>query len=142
MIKGFRHVCIVVHNLDTALKFYRDVLGLKVSKIVTVKGRYPQTALNMKKVILTYVKMRSQNQTKYSPPIFELHYFVSPKILPKAGYNHISFTVKELEDEYRRLSILGVKFISRPIKATDGNTKVCFAYDPDKNLIEFVEELK
>ena len=36
---------------------------------------------------------------------------------------------------------LGIKFISRPIKSPDTNTKICFSYDPDNNLIEFVEEL-
>ena len=142
MIKNFRHICLVVGNLDKSLKFYKDIIGLKVSKKLTVEGEYPETAFNIKGIKLTYVKMYSPNQTKNSPPIFELHYWENPKILPQVGYNHISFTVEDIDYEYRRLNELDVKFISRPIIAPDSNTKICFGYDPDNNLIEFVEELK
>ena len=141
MIKNFRHVCLAVGNLDKSLKFYKDIIGLKVSKMLTVEGEYPEAAFNIKGIKLTYVKMHSPNQAKDSPPIFELHYWERPRTLPKAGYNHISFTVEDLDYEYKRLSELGVKFISRPITAPDSNTKICFGYDPDNNLIEFVEEL-
>lgn len=142
MIKNFRHTCVVVKDLDKALKFYRDILGLKVLKIITVKGKYPETALNIKGIKLTYVKIQAPNQAKNSPPIFELHYWHKPKISSQKGYHHISFTVENIDYEYKRLSRLAVKFISPPLKAPHGYTKICFAYDPDDNLIEFVEELK
>jgi lactoylglutathione lyase len=138
----FRHICILVNNLDKSLKFYRDIIGLKVSKILNLRGAYPEALLNIKGIKLTYVKMRSPGQPKNSPPVFELHYWKKPRVLSRPGYNHISFTVKDIDNEYKRLSKLGVKFISRPIKTPGGNTRVCFAYDPDKNLIELVEELK
>ncbi|MFH1339303.1 MAG: VOC family protein [Candidatus Omnitrophota bacterium] len=32
MIKNFRHACILVSDLDRALKFYGDVLGLRVCR--------------------------------------------------------------------------------------------------------------
>ena len=117
-------------------------MGLKVSKILTVKGKYPETVLNIKGVKLTYVKMYSPKQFKDSPPIFELHYWKNPRMQSKLGYNHVSFTVENIDYEYKRLSKLGIKFISRPIISPDNNTKICFCYDPDNNLIEFVEELK
>jgi catechol 2,3-dioxygenase-like lactoylglutathione lyase family enzyme len=117
------------------------MLGLKVLKILTVKGKYPETILNIKGIKLTYVKMRSPRQPKNNPPVFELHYWQHPKISPVKGYNHVSFTVEDLDYEYKRLSKSGVKFISPPVKTPYTSTKVCFAYDPDSNLIEFVEEL-
>lgn len=142
MIKNLRHACIVVKDLDSSLRFYRDVLGLKVAKILTLKGRYPQTVLNKKGIKLTYVKMRSPCQPKNNPPVFELHYWHKPKIANRAKYNHLSFTVKDLDKEYKRLSKLGIKFLSKPLKTPYTNTKVSFGLDPDNNLIEFVEELK
>jgi catechol 2,3-dioxygenase-like lactoylglutathione lyase family enzyme len=66
---------------------------------------------------------------------------MKPKRIPKKGFNHISFTVKGLDFEYRRLSKLGAKFISVPLKSPVTNTKLCFGYDPDGNLIEFIEDL-
>lgn len=142
MIKGLRHICIVVKDMEESLKFYRDIMGLKVFKILNVEGKYPETVFNIKGIKLTYVKMHSKNQPKNSPAIFELHYWKEPKILPRTKYNHISFTVKDIDYEYKRLSKLGIRFISKPVKSPDGNTKICFGYDPDNNLIEFIEDLR
>jgi len=143
MVRNFRHVCLITRNLDKSLKFYRDILGLKVSKILTVEGGYPETALNIKGIRLTYVKMRSPRQPRGSPPVFELHYWERPRMRPeKPGYNHISFTVDDIDRVYKRLHKAGVRCVSRPVKAPEGVTKIFFGYDPDGNLIEFVEELK
>ena len=142
MIKNFRHTCVIVKNLDRALEFYRDTLGLKVFKIVTTKGKYPEQLLNIKGIELTYAKLRTPGQSKNSPAIFELHHWRKPKVTPRKGYNHISFTVRDIDDVYKRLSKQGIKFISVPRESPGGYTKVCFAYDPDNNLIEFVEDLR
>ncbi|MCX5701860.1 MAG: VOC family protein [Candidatus Omnitrophica bacterium] len=142
MIKNFRHSCIVVQDLDKSLKFYTGLIGLKVAKVLTVKGRYPQTVLGIKGIRLTYVKLRTPNQAKNNTPIFELHYWKNPRIKQRQAYSHISFTVQDIGYEYKRLSKGGVKFISEPVRSPDGKTKICFAYDPDSNLIEFVEDLK
>lgn len=132
----------IVDNLKKSLKFYRDILGLKLYKTFTIEGKIPETALGIKGIKLTYVKLRSPGQPKRSPAIFELHYWHHPKMRHKKGYNHVSFTVKNIDREYRRLKKLGVKFISVPINAPHGRTKLCFARDPDNNLIEFVENLR
>jgi len=142
MVKNFRHACLVVENLEKSLKFYRDILGLKVFKILDIEGKYPEAVFNIKGIKLTYAKMLSPQQSRNSPPIFELHYWRKPRILPRRGHSHISFTVKNIDAEHKRLSGLGVKFISHPKKAPDNKTKVCFGYDPENNLIEFVEDLK
>ncbi len=140
MIKGFRHVCVAVKDLGKSLKFYKDILGLKVFKTIAVEGKYPEAVFNKKGLKLTYVKLRAPNQPKKSPAIFELHYWERPKISRKR-HSHISFTVKNLDYEYKRLRKSKVKFISKPMKSPDGKTKICFGYDPDNNLIEFIEDL-
>lgn len=142
MIKNFRHACILVKDLDKSLNFYTDLIGLKVAKVLTVKGRYPEAVLGIKGVKLTYAKLRTPGQAKNNPPVFELHYWKNPKLKQRQTFSHISFTVQDIGCEYKRLSKRGVKFISEPIRSPDGKTKICFAYDPDSNLIEFVEDLK
>jgi len=139
MIKNFRHACVLVKDLDRSLKFYRDILGFKVTKSLTIEGKYPETILGIKKIKLTYVKMRVPGQPRGSQPIFELHYWHRPKKSPQKGYGHISLTMKNIDAAYKRLRKLGVKFISRPTGAADSKAKVCFGYDPDGNLIEFVQ---
>jgi glyoxylase I family protein len=142
VIKNFGHVCLITKDLKKSLGFYRDILGLKVSRILTVKGKYPETILNIKGIKITYAKLRVPNQPKNRPAYFELHHWKSPRISAKKGYGHVSLIVGNIDREYERLKKLGVKLISRPMVAPHGYTKICFGYDPDRNLIEFVEELK
>lgn len=140
MIKGFRHACILVSDLNKSLKFYRDILGFKVSKVITVRGKYPQTVLGIKGIRITYVKLYAPHQTKKTKPILELHHWKNPEKIPKKTYNHISLTVKDIDYEYQRLLTQGVKFISQPIKSPYRRSKLCFAYDPDSNLVELIED--
>jgi len=141
MIRGFRHAAVVVRDMPRALRFYRDILGLKVEKVITLRGKHLESVFNKKGIVLRYAKLYAPGQRKREPTIFELHCWKKPKIIPKKGYGHISFTVKDLDFEYRRLSELGVKFISEPLHSPVTNTKLCFGYDPDGNLIEFIEDL-
>ncbi|MCM8778977.1 MAG: VOC family protein [Candidatus Omnitrophica bacterium] len=141
MVNGLRHACILVRNLERSLKFYQGLLGMEVERVIELAGEYPETLLGLKGIKLTYVKLRNKNQPKNSPPVFELHCWEKPYVRIKPSYNHISFTVDNLESEYKRLKKQGVKFISKPLKTPYASTKVCFCYDPDKNLIELVEDL-
>jgi len=141
MIKSFRHAGLVVRDMQRDLRFYRDTLGLKVEKDITLKGAHLEKIFNKKGIVLRYAKLYAPGQDKKDVPVFELHCWIKPKRIPKKGFNHISFTVKGLDFEYRRLSKLGVKFISTPLKSPVTNTKLCFGYDPDGNLIEFIEDL-
>lgn len=142
MIENLRHACVVVKNLKRSLKFYRDIMKLKVVKTLTVKGRDIEAIFGIKGIKLTYVKMRFPGQSKSSPPAFELHYWHRPRISPRGGHNHISFTVKDMDREYRRLKERGVKFFSKPLKVSYSNAKICFCLDPDGHLIELIEGLK
>jgi len=141
MIKGFRHAAVVVRNMNKAIRFYRDILGFKVQKVITIKGKHLESIFNKKGIKLTYAKLYAPGQGKREHPLFELHCWEKPKIIPRKGYNHVSFSVKDLDFEYKRLSKLGVKFISPPLNSPVTNTKLCFGYDPDGNLIEFMEDL-
>lgn len=140
MVKNFRHACLIVGNLERSLRFYRDLLGLRVSKILTIEGKELRELFNLKKAKLTYAKLYSVGQSKKSPPVFELHYWHIPPRRPKRGFSHISFTVDNLRREYKRLKKLGVRFICGPKKVTYSRSLICFAYDPDRHLIEFIED--
>ena len=48
MIKGFRHAAVVVKDMQRALRFYRGKLGLKVEKVITIKGKHLETIFNKK----------------------------------------------------------------------------------------------
>ena len=140
MVKSFRHACVQVRDIERSLKFYRDILGFRVSKVLTLKGWYPEKLFNIKGIKLVYVKMHDPSQSKKSPPIFELHCWLKPRIRKLSGHNHISFTVKNAQKIYENLKENKVKIISSPAKAPDSGCQVFFAHDPDNHLIEFVQD--
>ncbi|MFH1641185.1 MAG: VOC family protein [Candidatus Omnitrophota bacterium] len=141
MITGFRHAAVVVRDMQKAIRFYRDRLGLRVEKVITIKGEHLEAIFNKKGIILRYAKLYAPGQHKTEEPLFELHCWKKTKIVSKKGHNHVSFTIKDLDSEYKRLSKLRVRFISGPHISPASNSKLCFCYDPDNNLIEFVEDL-
>jgi len=139
MVKDFRHACVVVRDLKKAIKFYRDILGLKLVKVIKIEGEHPEKILGIKGIKLTYVKLRTKDQPRHKNAIFELHHWERPKAPKQKWLGHISFTVDNMDREYKRLKRLGVKFISKPLKSPVSGHKLCFGYDPDGNLIEFAD---
>lgn len=140
MIKSFRHACVQVKDIERSLKFYRGILGLRVSKKLTLEGPYPEKLFNIKGIRIAYVKMHDPSQSKKSPPVFELHCWLRPKVKKLSGYNHISFTVKDAKKTYKILKQNKINVISEPTAAPDSGCLFFFAKDPDNHLIEFVQD--
>ena len=122
-----RHFGINVENMDRALEFYRDLLGLKVQKDQIEEGEFIETILGKKYLKFRTVKMGDED--------------VMIELVQGYHYTHAAFTVKDVEEEYKRLKKKGVKFLSKPQVSVDGKAKVVFCRDNDFNLVELVEEL-
>jgi len=143
LIKEIRHIGIVVSNMDNSLKFYRDLLGLKIEKNLDESGQYIDNMLALKNVKVNTVKMSANNGTT----LIELLEFKSHttkninKKIYEVGPSHIAFTVKNLDDTYDFLKKRGVKFNAPPQISPDRYAKVTFCYDPDDTPIELVEVL-
>ncbi len=140
MIVGHRHTCLLVRNLERSLRFYRDLLGLTVTKRLTIDGGYVDDVFGRRGVKLTYVKLQFPGREPACEPPLELHYWHRPRRLPARGFHHISFTVTDLAGEYRRLKRRGVRFLSKPLSSPYAKTRLCFCCDPDGNLIELIED--
>lgn len=143
-MRAIRHLGIVVSDLEKALHFYRDLLGLKEVKRMDESGDYMKKLVNLEKVSITTVKLAADDGN-----LVELIFFryPSPRInkvrqFNEVGASHVSFTVDDLEKEHRRLSMQGVEFNASPQISPDGYAKVSFCKDPDGTLIELVEVLK
>lgn len=142
-MKGIRHTGIVVSDFERALYFYRDLLGLKVTKRMKESGDYIEKILGLKNIKVTTIKMSTQDGN-----LIELLYFVpgqkkagKRRTINEVGISHLSFTVTDINAEYKRLSKAGVKFISTPQVSPDGYAKVAFCVDYDNVFIELVEVL-
>jgi len=143
VITGVRHTGIVVTDMEKALRFYRDLLGLKVARDFKEEGDYIDSISGLSGVRLRMVKLTADNGT-----MVELLQYLShpreacdnPQIC-YIGCSHIAFTVDDIDKEYARLSKNGVKFNCPPYISPDGYAKVTFCHDPDGTSIELVEEI-
>jgi len=140
-MKAIRHFGIVVSDLDRALHFYRDLLGLRVTKSMEESGEYLSNITGLAGARATTIKLAADDGK-----LVELLYFHShpsrpagSKGISEIGPSHVAFTVENVDEEYDRLSKEGIEFNSAPQLSPDGYAKVAFCRDYDRTLIELVE---
>ena len=138
-----RHVGIVVRDLELAVRFYQEVLGLEVVNRQDEAGSHLDVMLGLTNARVTTVKMSAAE----GPTLVELLEFHShPDDRPAAhpyslGPTHVAFTVDDLRQRYGRLNEQGVRFMAPPEPSPDGKALVTFCRDPEGNLIELVEAM-
>jgi catechol 2,3-dioxygenase-like lactoylglutathione lyase family enzyme len=140
LIKNVRHSGIVVKDIEASLHFYRDLLGLKVSKRMNEQGEYIDRVLGLKDVKITTVKLAADDGGMIELLYFGPHQGKSQNLgIYQEGLTHIALTVDDLDSEYKRLSDAGIVFISPPQLSPDGSAKVAFCRDPQGVFVELVE---
>ena len=135
---------IVVSNIDSALKFYCDVLGLHIQGKTHEKDDVISQLLDYKNVELKTIKLSADdNSTR-----IELLEFKNPKSkklntisLYDIGFTHIALTVENLDALYQRLKKYNIEFNSPPIISPNGDLKVIFCRDLEGNFLELIEEI-
>lgn len=144
-MRAVRHMGIVVSHMEDSLRFYRDLLGLKIVRTMEESGEYIDHMLGLKNVKVTTVKMAAENGSS----LVELLQFKShspqkrkARRIDRVGPSHVAFTVDDLEETYLRMSKAGVRFNAPPQCSPDGYAKVTFCLDPDGTAIELVQVLK
>lgn len=142
MIKEVRHVGIVVNNMENSLKFYRDLLGLKIVRDMNEHGNYLDNMLSLDDVQVRTVKLSANdNLTLIELLEFKSHNDKDVRNFYTIGASHVAFTVENIEKLYQDLSEKDIKFNAPPQKSPDGLVKVTFCKDPDGTPIELVEIL-
>jgi methylmalonyl-CoA/ethylmalonyl-CoA epimerase len=117
-IKQLNHVAILVEDLESALSFWRDALGLEVSHIEAVPEQQAVVAfLPTGNTILELVKPTSDDSG-------------SARYLEKRGpgIHHLCFEVEDLEAHLNKLEREGVRLVnSEPVIGAEG-TKIAFIH--------------
>ena len=142
MIKQYRHTGIVVNNINTARKFYCKLLNLKILQDFIEEGNYFNKLINEKKLRAKVIKAKSADNV-----VLELVEFINakkkkikkPRRYYPVGTMHMCFTVSNIDGIYKKLKKNKVRFFSPPLKSDFDDVKTCFCYDPDYNLVQFVE---
>lgn len=145
MIYG-RHTGLNVSSLDVALKFYVDVLGMTLVEQRIEEGPYIDKLTGIRNAKVRWAKVATRDGyllelVKWLEPasgMWPLDYMVA---YDRHGINHLCFCVDSVEDVHRCLREKG--YLAREIQTDPpGKVKNFAAYDPDGNIIEFVEVLK
>tara|TARA_B100001750_G_C14919699_1_gene308758 strand:+ start:38 stop:475 length:438 start_codon:yes stop_codon:yes gene_type:complete len=140
MIKDVRHMGIVVSDMEKSLKFYRDLLGLKVKSLVDEEGEFLDNMLAHENVKNKVAKLYAKNGNALVELIDSKSYGnKKDRDFFTIGASHFALTVDDLNETYDYLIKNGVKFTAPPQQSPDGFAKVTFCEDPDGTLIELVE---
>lgn len=150
MLGAMAHVGITVKDMDRAVEFYRDLLGLQVLGDLTIAGEETERVTQVKGAKLRAVYLRSREDMK-GPPL-ELLHFEEPQgetgrpyaCLTNPGITEVAFWVKDMDAMYQKLQGHGVEFYSSPqLFELEGYGKVKVVYfrDPDGTTLELLQSV-
>jgi catechol 2,3-dioxygenase-like lactoylglutathione lyase family enzyme len=142
MIKHFDHVTIVVRDVEAAKQFF-GLLGFNEDKSVVIAGPQFSAYMGVANIEAEHVTLVLANclprmevqLLKYRHP----DPLLDPAIrnLTKLGFNHICFTVDDLEAEVVRLIAKGVQLRNEIMEFHD--RKLVFLSGPEGITVELAE---
>lgn len=142
--RALRHAGIVVSEMERSLRFYCDMLGLRVAVDQLETGPFIEEILAKPGVRVRTVKLSAVE----GPTFIELLEFEgsaggpASADLTRVGPTHAALTVENLESLHAALASGGVPFLSKPRVSPDGRARVAFCADPDGTMLELVEPLE
>ncbi|WP_276273445.1 VOC family protein [Haloarcula litorea] len=131
------HYAVTVADLDRAVEFYRDVLGLEVLTDFSVGGEAFATGVGVEDASADFVHLDAGGArielVEYDPQGDAR----TESDLHQPGGTHIGLAVDDLATVYEGLPD-DVETLSEP-RTTESGTTICFLRDPDGTLVELLE---
>jgi catechol 2,3-dioxygenase-like lactoylglutathione lyase family enzyme len=144
MIKATDHYSFTVSNMEAALHFFCELLGLKASPIMEVDNPNVQKIVGFPDALLRVSIVKIPGGSK-----IELIQYLRPegKSIDSSSCNpgaaHIAFQVDDIQGMYQDLSQKGISFINPPVWAPGndgtGTWGVAYFKGPDGITIEIIE---
>ncbi len=121
------HISLLVEDVQRALHFYQDNLGLEVIENL---GSYATLRAN-ENLKLSFFPRSAMQEALPSVPISPAH-----------GYRTVlEFFVQELDNVYNTLRDKGIQFVSEPTDHPDWGIRTAYFTDLDGNLVELYKNL-
>jgi catechol 2,3-dioxygenase-like lactoylglutathione lyase family enzyme len=131
------HFAVTVSDLDRAVAFYRDTLGLDVLSEFSVGGEAFETGVGIDGASAEFVHLDAGDArvelVEYTPKGES----VPENRLNQPGGTHLGLEVEDLDAVYASLPD-GVETIAEP-QTTESGTRILFVRDPDGTLVELLE---
>lgn len=137
----FRHIGIVVSNLDNMLFFYSHIMGMDIISDEFEYGYFLNEILGLTNVKGRIIKLGKENRTIVELLDFNKKENRGANSLLEKGITHFAITVTNIDELYDKLIKNNIFVISKPQISVNKNFKVCFCKDPEGNFIEIVEIL-
>lgn len=123
----FLHSMIRVKDIDLSLKFYTEVLNMKLSE----KRRLDDCWL----YFLSDESNTCQIELTYNDETPENGYEAGN------GFGHFAFSVDSLDDFTDKINKLGYKYLYEPFDLNGKGSLIAFIKDPDGYEIELIEKV-
>lgn len=131
------HFGITVSDLDRAVEFYTDVLGLDVLDRFTVSGEAFAEGVQVPGATGNFAHLDAEGArielVEYDPKGDP----VSAESVNQPGAKHLGLAVEDLDTVYEELPP-DVETLSPP-QTTESGTRILFVRDPEGNLVELLE---
>jgi catechol 2,3-dioxygenase-like lactoylglutathione lyase family enzyme len=146
LIQRIDHINLVVNDLPTMIRFYRDVLGLQVSRQATISGSWIEAVTGLADVVADVVFLEMPEG-----PSIELLYYRTPQgsrphELSRAntlGLRHFAFRVRDIDTMVANMKASGVQFLGElqqvpaaQVDYADVRKRLIYFHDPEGNLLE------
>lgn len=130
-IKKIDHVAIVVDNIDGALKFWHDILGLELSHVEDVPDQ---------ESIVAFLPA-SESEVELVSPTSDSSGVARYLKKRGPGMHHICFEVYDIEETLAHLKNQGVRLINESHKIGTGGKKIAFIHPESSHgvLVELYE---
>ena len=121
------HTMLRVGDLEKSLRFYCDVLGMRLLR----RKDYPSGRFT-----LAFVGYGDEDTNT----VIELtHNWDTDHYDLGAGYGHIALGVEDIYDACQRLRDKGAKIVREPGPMKHGGSEIAFVEDPDGYKIELIQ---
>jgi catechol 2,3-dioxygenase-like lactoylglutathione lyase family enzyme len=149
MIERIDHINLVVDDMPAAIGFYRDLLGMKLTRQAAIGGPWidAMTGLAQVEADVAFLELPA------GPGIELLHYRNPQGTRPEGlarpntkGLRHFAFRVQDLDELAARVKAAGVRLMSdvqevptAQVDYADLRKRLLYLYDPEGNLLELCE---
>jgi lactoylglutathione lyase len=145
VITGVNHVSFTVPDIDTAMRFWCDVLGFERAPIRERRGSWVEKVTGV-----AGAKIRVVHLHGYGHHMEFIEYFEggreTPKELPdRPGVGHVCLEVDDIHDTERRLLAAGATPLGAMTEIREPDMTPCIAgylRDPNGIIIELLEAVE
>jgi len=141
MIKSFHHTALSVSDLDRSIRFYCDLLRMKLDwRIDHRRSEALEKVVGLKNVDVSYAMLSGWGGRielfQYHTPVGQP--YPTDKPVSDKGITHFAFQVEEIDALYEKLLGQGVRFNTPPQVIREG-VKACYFHDPDGIILELIQ---